>query len=117
MELLRPRTRDPQLRLPDFGADQRQRLPHKHSTEDSARGTDVAGCSAQFSQFSNLITGKVHDWKGGSPARQDSLDLLQAFQQALQAKLNNVNAVKSSLAGFQTKLNVDVSNFNTASSR
>jgi hypothetical protein len=43
--------------------------------------TDVARCSAQFSQFSNLITGKVHDWKGGSPARQDSLDLLQAFQQ------------------------------------
>jgi hypothetical protein len=80
--------------------------------------TDVAGYSAQFSQFSTLITGKVNDWKGGSPtARQDALDLLQALQQALQAKLDNVNGVKFSLAGFQTKLNVDVSNFNTASSR
>jgi non-hemolytic enterotoxin B/C len=80
--------------------------------------TDVAGYSAQFSQFSTVITGKVNDWKGGSPtARQDALDLLQALQQALQAKLDNVNGVKSSLAGFQTKLNVDVSNFNTASSR
>jgi hypothetical protein len=80
--------------------------------------TDVAGYSTQFSQFSTIITGKVNDWKGGSPtARQDALDLLQALQQALQAKLDNVNGVKSSLAGFQTKLNVDVSNFNTASSR
>lgn len=80
--------------------------------------TDVAGYSAQFSQFSTLITGKINDWKGGSPsARQDALDLLQALQQALQSKLDNVNGVKSSLAGFQTKLNVDISNFNTASSR
>jgi hypothetical protein len=80
--------------------------------------TDVAGYSAQFSQFSTLITGKINDWKGGSStARQDALDLLQALQQALQAKLDNVKSVKSSLGGFQTKLNVDISNFNTASSR
>jgi non-hemolytic enterotoxin B/C len=80
--------------------------------------TDVAGYSAQFSQFSTLITGKINDWKGGSStARQDALDLLQALQQALQTKLDNVNGVKSALTGFQTKLNVDVSNFNTASSR
>jgi hypothetical protein len=80
--------------------------------------TDVAGYSAQFSQFSTLITGKINDWKGGSStARQDALDLLQALQQALQAKLDNVKGVKSSLGGFQTKLNVDISNFNTASSR
>ena len=78
--------------------------------------TDVAGYSAQFSQFSTIITGKINDWKGGSPgARQDALDLLQALQQALQAKLTNVNNVKVSLAGFQSKLNVDISNFNTAS--
>ncbi|MDR3534567.1 MAG: HBL/NHE enterotoxin family protein [Rhodopila sp.] len=78
--------------------------------------TDVAGYAAQFGQFSTLITGKINDWKGGSPtARQDALDLLQALQQALQTKLNGVNGVKTSLAGFQTKLNVDISNFNTAS--
>jgi non-hemolytic enterotoxin B/C len=80
--------------------------------------TDVAGYSAQFGQFATIITGKVNDWKGGSPtARQDALDLLQALQQALQGKLTNVNAVKTSLSGFQTKLNVDISNFNTASTR
>lgn len=79
--------------------------------------TDVAGYSAQFSQFSTIITGKINDWKGGSPtARQDALDLLQALQQALQTKLTNVNTVKGSLAGFQSKLNVDISHFNTASS-
>lgn len=79
--------------------------------------TDVAGYAAQFGQFSTIITGKINDWKGGSPsARQDALDLLKALQQALQTKLDNVNGVKTSLSGFQGKLNVDISHFNTASS-
>lgn len=80
--------------------------------------TDVAGYAAQFGQFSTIITGKINDWKGGSTsARQDALDLLQALQQALQTKLSNVNGVKTALGGFQSKLNIDISNFNTASSQ
>lgn len=78
--------------------------------------TDVLGYSDQFSEFSTIVTGKINDWKGGSPtARQDALDLLQALQQQLQAKLDGVKGVQTSLAGFQTRLNVDISNFNTAS--
>jgi non-hemolytic enterotoxin B/C len=77
--------------------------------------TDVLGYSDQFSEFSTIITGKINDWKGGSPtARQDALDLLQTLQQRLQGKLDGVKGVQTSLAGFQTKLNVDISNFNTA---
>jgi hypothetical protein len=80
--------------------------------------TDVSGYSTEFTNFFTLITGKINDWKdGSSSAKQDALALLSQLQTDLQTKLTNVNGVRDSILTFQGKVNLDVSNFNTASSQ
>ncbi|WP_164712304.1 HBL/NHE enterotoxin family protein [Methylobacterium currus] len=77
--------------------------------------TDVGGYAQEFAAFNTMITGKIDDWKGGSSqAKADALALLQQLQSDLDKKVTNVNGVRTSLDDFRTKLNTDISNFNTA---
>ncbi|MFL9861062.1 HBL/NHE enterotoxin family protein [Paraburkholderia madseniana] len=80
--------------------------------------TDVGGYATEFTTFFTLINGKINDWKGGSPtARTEALALLSQLQTDLQAKRTNVDGVQKSILTFQSKVNIDVSNFNEASSK
>lgn len=77
--------------------------------------TDVAGYASEFTSFYNLINGKIALWKGGSDtAKADALALLQQLQNDVSKRQANVVGVAAALGGFQTKLNIDVSNFNTS---
>lgn len=80
--------------------------------------TDVGGYAQEFSAFNRLITGKIDDWKGGSPqAKADALALLQQLQTDLDGKVTKVKGVQSSLDDFRGKLNIDIANFNTAATQ
>src|SRR3954451_4062425 len=77
--------------------------------------TDVAGYASEFTNFYTLINGKITLWKGGSDtAKADALALLKQLQNDVTKRQANVADVSTALGGFQTKLNTDVSNFNTA---
>lgn len=75
--------------------------------------TDVNGYSNQFVAFYNLISKRIEAWSLGSEdGKKDAIALLDALKTALEEKLVSVVDVQSLLAGFQTDLNEDISNFN-----
>lgn len=77
--------------------------------------SDTRAYSTQFKGFQPLIIQKLDDWKNGNDqARTDALALINQLKNDVDLKTASAKDVASKIGKFRTKLNGDISNFNTA---
>ena len=77
--------------------------------------SDTGAYSTQFKGFQPLIIQRLDDWKNGNDqARTDALALINQLKNDVDLKTASAKDVASKIGEFRTKLNGDISNFNTA---
>jgi non-hemolytic enterotoxin B/C len=77
--------------------------------------SDTRAYSTQFKGFQPLIIQRLDDWKNGNDqARTDALALINQLKNDVDLQTASAKDVASKIGKFRTKLNGDISNFNTA---
>jgi len=77
--------------------------------------SETRAYSQQFKGFQPLIIQRLDDWKNGSTqGRTDALALINQLKNDVDLKTASAKKVADEIGNFRTKLNGDISNFNTA---
>lgn len=77
--------------------------------------SETGAYSQQFKGFQPLIIQRLDDWKNGSTqGRTDALALINQLKNDVDLKTASAKKVADEIGNFRTKLNGDISNFNTA---
>ncbi|NCR11526.1 MAG: alpha-helical pore-forming toxin family protein [Microcystis aeruginosa G13-12] len=77
--------------------------------------SETRAYSQQFKGFQPLIIRRLDDWKNGSTqGRTDALALINQLKNDVDLKTASAKKVADEIGKFRTKLNGDISNFNTA---